>query len=78
MPLAERLKAVLNDLRERSALSAQEARVITKVLGDPKKAAHPNSINDMIHNLNQLPVPPEVIDIWDTYARFLQELWAQL
>jgi len=76
--LAEKIKLVLKHLRARSAMSDQEAKVITKVLGDPNKAANPNSINDMIHNLNQLPIPADVIDIWDTYSRFLQQLWGQM
>ena len=76
--LAERIKSVLKDLKTRSAITKQETKVISKILGDPNKIAHPNSINDMIHNLNQLPSPNYVIDIWDQYETFLQYLWATL
>jgi len=76
--LVERIKSVLKDLETRSAITKQEAKVITKTLGDPNKTAHPNSINDMIHNLNQLPNPNDIIHIWDNYYRFMQCLWATL
>jgi len=76
--LGERIKSVLKDLETRSAITKQEAKVITKILGDPNGIAHPNSINDMIHNLNQLPSPSDIIHIWDKYDRFMQCLWGTL
>jgi hypothetical protein len=76
--LVEKIKSVLKDLKTRSAITKLETKVITKILGDPNKIAHPNSINDMIHNLNQMPTPSDIIHIWDQYKRFLQCLWGIL
>ena len=76
--LDTKIRVVLDDLSSSSLMNPQETKVVTKVLGDPKKMAHPNSIHDMIHNLNQLPIPNDIIDIWDTYSLFLQRLWSAM
>ena len=76
--LASRIATVLDELKSSKALTSLEAKVVTKALGDPRKLAHPNSMNDMIHNLNEIPNPGDIIDIWDTYVTYLQALWAQL
>jgi hypothetical protein len=73
--LIEQAKAVLNDLRSAGRLLPQEAKVVSKVLGDKKKLANPNSLHDLAHNIHQIPTPADLIDIWDTYNRFLMVLW---
>lgn len=78
IPLAARLKAVLDHLAAAGRMDHAAAKVITKALGSPKKFAHPNSMNDYAHNHLQVPHPADIIDIWDTYTVFLQSLWAMV
>lgn len=73
--LTERTKAVLRDLESRSVLDPQEVRMIKKVLGDTYKVSNPNSLNDLAHNPNQITNPNDLIDVWDTYTRFLLSSW---
>jgi len=73
--LTERTRVVLRDLENSGNLSRQEAKVIHKALGDNNKLANPNSLNDSAHNINQIPNPNDLIDVWDTYSLFLRKLW---
>ncbi|MFZ5993499.1 MAG: hypothetical protein ACOYU4_00715 [Thermodesulfobacteriota bacterium] len=76
--LTERTRAVLADLQKLNVLDVQEAKVISKALGDKNKIANPNSLNDFAHNPHQLPNPNDLIDVWDIYTKFLLRLWENI
>jgi|GEM_PF-5430786 len=58
-----------------NGITPQEAKVISKALGDKNKLANPNSLNDFAHNRHQIPNPNDLIDVWDIYSLFLRKLW---
>ncbi len=73
--LTERTRAVLKNLQSETVLDPQEIRVINKALSDVNKVSNPNSLNDLAHNPNQIPLPHDLFDVWDTYTKFLLALW---
>jgi hypothetical protein len=76
--LTERAKAVKDFIEKNSLLDSQHVRVLNKILNNPSKLTNPNSLNDFTHNINQVPTPTEIIDIWDTYTPFLSCIWQNI
>ena len=76
--LIERLRVVLKDLDKIGRMEETTVKVINKVLGDPSKKTNPNSLNDYAHNLDQVVDATDIVDIWDTYKKFLEALWDAL
>lgn len=76
--LTERTRAALSDLQKKTVLDSQEIKVINKALGDKNKIANPNSLNDLAHNIHQIPNPNDLIDVWDIYTKFLLRLWENI
>jgi hypothetical protein len=78
MNLVSCLKSVLKDLEGKNLLKSTQIKALNKIFGDPKKLAHPNSMNDYVHNRSQIPSPPDLIDIWDSYQEFLLAIWENI
>lgn len=76
--LTERTRAVFHDFKAKNTLNPQELKVINKALSDPNKVANPNSLNDFAHNPNQIPLPNDLYDVWDTYTKFLLAVWQNI
>jgi len=76
--LTEKTKIVMNYMKDNKLLNAQQVRVLNKALSDKNKLANPDSLNDFIHNVKQIPAPKDLIDIWDTYTDFLSCVWVDL
>jgi hypothetical protein len=75
IPLTEKTRIVLKDIESKNILTQQEVRVVTKALGDSSKIANPNSLNEFVHNINQVPNPYDLMEVWDTYTKFYIVLW---
>lgn len=76
--LTERTRSVLGDLQSANRLDKADVKVMSKVLANPTKLANPNSLNDYAPNPSQVVHPGDIIDIWDTYTKFLTALWETL
>ncbi len=76
--LRERIDAVIKDAGVKAILGSREIATLKKVLGGQDKLSHPDSIHDMVHNLNQTLIPNDIISIWDTYSTFLDRIWRSM
>jgi hypothetical protein len=76
--LDTRIKAVTGYFEGNELMKPQQIKSLKKSLGSTSKLAHPNSINDLVHNYSQVISPKDLIDIWDTYKDYLAYIWDEL
>lgn len=76
--LTEKAKVVVKYTKDHNLLDKNKIKVLNKALADVNKLANPNSLNDFVHNINQIPTPKDLIDIWDTYSDLLTCIWNEI
>lgn len=76
--LQEKIKTVSEELKKEGKLDKKQCGVINRQLGQMNGPAHPNQLNNWVHNYHEKVNVASLKDVWEVYSPFLHAVWESL